>query len=62
MNEGVEVHLHAFLTSALGEGEWSASWPRGLSHIAILGVVDKANSLPPSRIELDFWVTCPIAQ
>jgi len=23
----VEVQLHAFLTSALGEGEWSASHP-----------------------------------
>jgi hypothetical protein len=24
---GVEVWPHAFLTSALGEGEWLASWP-----------------------------------
>jgi hypothetical protein len=24
---GVEVYLHAFLTSALDEGEWSASCP-----------------------------------
>jgi hypothetical protein len=66
MNEGVEVHLHAFLTSALGEVEWSASCPWGLStqypldrsHIAILGAMDKENSLPPSGIELDSWVTC----
>jgi len=25
--EGVEVYLHAFLTSALDGGEWSASGP-----------------------------------
>jgi hypothetical protein len=26
---GVKVHLHAFLTSALDGGEWSASRPAG---------------------------------
>jgi hypothetical protein len=35
MYGGVKVYIHAFLTSALDEGEWSASCPTALLLVSI---------------------------